>query len=228
MSQLNPVHVVIAGVSAPRCSCCAGVAGAAGSSAAASPTEPVTQTIRISSRTEYRGETRPCRQRHTPGATPYYFVPAPSRHPVLAATGLFFVILGAGQWINGHGWGAYSLLLGPRDLAASLFAVVPPGHRRERGRPVQRPRRRVVPLEHELVHLLGGDVLRRLLRRAVLGARALRCPTSATWTTQLLWPDFKAVWPSAGRAHRVRRPASSSPSRPWARGRCRPSTPRCC
>ena len=30
----------------------------------------------------------------------------------MAALGLFFVILGAGQWVNGHGWGAYSLLLG--------------------------------------------------------------------------------------------------------------------
>ena len=29
------------------------------------------------------------------GHTPYYFVPAPSRHPVLAATGLLFVIFGA-------------------------------------------------------------------------------------------------------------------------------------
>ena len=30
----------------------------------------------------------------THGQTPYYFVPGPSRHPVLAAVGLFFVILG--------------------------------------------------------------------------------------------------------------------------------------
>lgn len=48
----------------------------------------------------------------THGTTPYYFVPGPSRHPVMAAIGLFFVILGAGQWINGHGWGAYSLAFG--------------------------------------------------------------------------------------------------------------------
>ena len=48
----------------------------------------------------------------THGATPYYFVPAPSRHPVMAAIGLFFVILGAGQWINGAGWGAWSLAFG--------------------------------------------------------------------------------------------------------------------
>ena len=30
----------------------------------------------------------------------------------MAAAGLFFVILGAGQWINGSGWGKYALLLG--------------------------------------------------------------------------------------------------------------------
>ena len=56
----------------------------------------------------------------THGQTPYYFVPGPSRHPVLAAVGLFFVILGAGQWVNGHQWGAYSVLFGaefrPRDF----------------------------------------------------------------------------------------------------------------
>lgn len=38
----------------------------------------------------------------THGGTPYYYVPAESRHPVLAAAGLFFVILGAAQWINDH------------------------------------------------------------------------------------------------------------------------------
>ena len=55
------------------------------------------------------------------GQTPYYFVPGPSRHPVMAAIGLFFVILGAGQWINGHGWGAYSLLFGLLWWAVVLF-----------------------------------------------------------------------------------------------------------
>ena len=46
----------------------------------------------------------------THGTTPYYFVPGPSAYPVMAATGLLFVILGAAQWINGHDWGAWSLL----------------------------------------------------------------------------------------------------------------------
>ena len=48
----------------------------------------------------------------THGATPHYFVPSPSRHPAMAALGLFFVILGAGQWINGADWGKYSLMFG--------------------------------------------------------------------------------------------------------------------
>ena len=109
------------------------------------------------------------------------------------------MIFGAGQWINGarlgrvgRCWSA-SLLLGLRAAA-----VVPRRDRRERGRPVRRAHRRLVPLEHELVHLLGGDVLRRVLRRAVLGARCTRCRPSATSTTRILWPDFKAVWPSVG------------------------------
>lgn len=46
------------------------------------------------------------------GTTPYYYVPGLSRHPVMAAIGLFFVILGAGQWINGSAWGMYSLAFG--------------------------------------------------------------------------------------------------------------------
>ncbi len=56
-----------------------------------------------------------------PGATPHYFVPAPSGYPVSASIGLFFVILGAGFWINGAGWGMYSLILGMAIWLGTLF-----------------------------------------------------------------------------------------------------------
>ena len=46
------------------------------------------------------------------GSTPYYYVPHESRHPFMASVGLFFVILGAGQWINGSDWGKYALFFG--------------------------------------------------------------------------------------------------------------------
>ena len=43
----------------------------------------------------------------------------------------------------------------------------------------------------------------RLLRRAVLGPRALACRSLGDLDHQLLWPDFKAVWPSAAAGHGV-------------------------
>ena len=46
------------------------------------------------------------------GTQPYYFVPAPSRHPASAAFGLLLVIFGASQWVNGVEWGAWVLLAG--------------------------------------------------------------------------------------------------------------------
>ena len=46
------------------------------------------------------------------GSTPHYFIPSPSRHPVLVACGMLLVIFGASQWVNGQGWGAYVLLAG--------------------------------------------------------------------------------------------------------------------
>ena len=39
---------------------------------------------------------------HATGGTPYYYVPAPSRHPFMAALGLLFVIFGAAEWMAGH------------------------------------------------------------------------------------------------------------------------------
>jgi cytochrome c oxidase subunit 3 len=57
----------------------------------------------------------------THGTTPYYFVPGPSAFPVMAATGLLFVILGAAQWINGHQWGMWSLLAGMVIWLGTLF-----------------------------------------------------------------------------------------------------------
>ena len=64
-------------------------------------------------------------------------------------------------------------VLRPRLAVLGAVAVVRRLHPRERRRPVRPQDRPVVPLEHELVHLLGSDVLWRLLHRAVVGALAL-------------------------------------------------------
>ena len=63
---------------------------------------------------------------------------------------------------------------------------------------------------------------------ALYWARAHSVPTLGNLDNALLWPDFKAVWPSAaGRRHRVAgRHRRALPT--MGPCRCRPSTPRCC
>jgi hypothetical protein len=105
---LNPVHLIVAGVIGALLFVLALVLLVRWVSAAASRPEPHTS---FRSTRSFRGE--PFHGSHDPaGSTPVLLHSRPSRHPVLVALGLFFVILGAGQWVNGAGWGAYSLLAG--------------------------------------------------------------------------------------------------------------------
>jgi len=129
------------------------------------------------------------------GLQPYYFVPAPSRYPVLVAVGLFFLILGAGQWVNGHQWGAYSLLFG---LAMWLFIL-------------QQWFRASIAESEGGLYSDRIDVSYRwsmswfifsevMFFAAFFGAlfwlRIHSIPNLGSIENALLWPDFKAIWPS--------------------------------
>ena len=129
------------------------------------------------------------------GHQPYYFVPAPSRFPVLTATGLFFVILGAGQWVNGHQWGAYALAFG---LAMWLFVL-------------QQWFRASIAESEGGLYSDRIDVSYRwsmswfifsevMFFGAFFGAlfwlRVHAVPNLGSIENALLWPDFKAIWPS--------------------------------
>ena len=128
---------------------------------------------------------------------PYYFVPAPSRHPALAALGLFFVILGAGQWINGHGWGAYALLFG-----FLLFAfVLQQWFRQAIGESEggQYSERIDVSFRWSMSWFIYSEVM---FFGAFFGAlfwvRLHALPNLGSLENAVLWPDFRAIWPSSG------------------------------
>jgi cytochrome c oxidase subunit 3 len=131
----------------------------------------------------------------TPGQTPYYFVPAPSRHPVMAAIGLFFVILGAGQWVNGHHWGMYSLFFG---LAMWLF-VLSQWFRQAIGESEGGlySDRIDVSFRWSMSWFIFSEVM---FFGAFFGAlfwlRVHAVPNLGSLENAVLWPDFKAVWPS--------------------------------
>jgi len=131
----------------------------------------------------------------TTGKTPYYFVPGPSRHPVMAAIGLFFVILGAGQWINDHDWGKYSLVFGLLWWAVVLKQWFGDAIREsESGLYSDR-------IDVSFRWSMGWFIFSEVMFfaaffGALYWARVHAVPTLGNLENALLWPDFKALWPS--------------------------------
>ncbi len=132
---------------------------------------------------------------HATGATPYYFVPNPSRHPALAALGLFFVILGAGQWINGADWGKYSLMAGMVIWLGVLFQwfseAVSESEGGKYGHKID------LSFRWSMSWFIFSEVMFfGAFFTALWWARAHSVPGLGSLENAVLWPDFKAVWPS--------------------------------
>ena len=131
------------------------------------------------------------------GTTPYYFIPSPSRFPAQASLGLFLVILGAGQWVNGASWGAYSLALG---LVVWLFTLYQwfsvAIAESESGLYSDRID---VSFRWSMSWFIFSEVMFfAAFFGALYWARVHALPMLGNLDHQVLWPDFKAVWPSAG------------------------------
>jgi cytochrome c oxidase subunit 3 len=133
---------------------------------------------------------------HAQGSTPHYFIPNPSRHPVLAAFGLLFVILGAGQWINGADWGKYSLLAGMVIWLTVLFQWFSEAVSESEGG--QYGHKIDLSFRWSMSWFIFSEVMFfGAFFTALWWARAHSVPELGRLDQQLLWPDFKAVWPSA-------------------------------
>ena len=131
----------------------------------------------------------------THGSTPYYFVPGPSRHPVMSAVGLFFVILGATQWVNGVGWGAWSLAFGMLFWLGTLFQWFRDSINESEGGLYGRK----IDLSYRwsMSWFIFSEVMFfGAFFTALWWARSHSIPTLGSLDNALLWPDFKAVWPS--------------------------------
>ncbi len=131
------------------------------------------------------------------GKTPYYFVPAPSPRPVMAATGLFFVILGAGQWINGAGWGKWSLVAGMAIWLFTLYKWFGDAIGESEGGLYSD--RIDVSFRWSMAWFIFSEVMFfAAFFGALYWARQHGLPMLGNAEHQILWPDFKAVWPTGG------------------------------
>jgi cytochrome c oxidase subunit 3 len=113
----------------------------------------------------------------------------------MAALGLFFVILGAGQWINGVGWGAYSLTFGMILFLGVLFQwfsqAVGESEGGNYGRKID------MSFRWSMSWFIFSEVMFfGAFFTALWWARSHSIPALGSLENALLWPDFKAVWPS--------------------------------
>ena len=131
----------------------------------------------------------------THGATPYYFVPGPSRHPIMAAIGLFFVILGASQWINGASWGGWALAFGMLFWLGTLFQWFRDSIAESEGGLYSH--RIDLSYRWSMSWFIFSEVMFfGAFFTALWWARSHSVPALGSLDNALLWPDFKAVWPS--------------------------------
>lgn len=129
------------------------------------------------------------------GSTPYYYVPQPSRHPAMMAVGLFFVILGASQWINGVEWGKWSLYAGLAWVAVVLFQWFRDAVRESEGG--QYGRKVELSYRWSMSWFIFSEVMFfGAFFTALWWMRAHSVPELSGLDNALLWPDFKGVWPS--------------------------------
>jgi cytochrome c oxidase subunit III len=129
--------------------------------------------------------------------TPYYFVPAPSRHPVMLSIGLMAIFFGAGQWINDAEWGKFLMLGGFVWFFVVLFQWFSQAIRESEsgsyGHKVD------LSFRWSMSWFIFSEVMFfGAFFTALWWARSHSLPELGSLENALLWPDFKAVWPSNG------------------------------
>ena len=130
------------------------------------------------------------------GSIPNYFVPPPSRHPAMAALGLFFVIMGASQWVNDSNWGPYALLFGMLILLTVLYQwfgdAIHESESGEYGDNID------ASFRWSMSWFIFSEVMFfGAFFGALWWARVHSVPALGNADNfAFIWPDFKAIWPS--------------------------------
>jgi cytochrome c oxidase subunit 3 len=108
---------------------------------------------------------------------------------------MFFVILGASQWINGHGWGSYALLAGVVIWLFTLFQWFSVSIAESRSGLYSQ--RIDVSFRWSMSWFIFSEVMFfAAFFGALYWARVHSVPALGSLENQILWPDFRAAWPT--------------------------------
>ena len=136
----------------------------------------------------------------TSGHEPYYFVPAPSKWPLVGSISLFFFMVGLTGMINGRDYGQYSFALGAAILVYMFFGWFGDVIRESEGGSYNHR------VDASFRWSMGWFIFSEVMFFAgFFGALFYARVISMPWLGDLdhkafLWPDFSAQWPNVGPA----------------------------
>lgn len=131
------------------------------------------------------------------GQAPYYYVPGPSKWPVLMGTALLVTMAGASAWVNGMGWGMAVNIAGIiASLMVMYFWFGDAIAESEAGMYSAR-------IDTSYRWSMGWFIFSEVMFfgaffGALFYARTISMPWLADLDHKLLWPDFAANWGNAG------------------------------
>jgi cytochrome c oxidase subunit III len=134
---------------------------------------------------------------HAPAAPGKYFVPEPSKWPLVGSVALLLLAFGAVGTMNKLGWGWWSLAAGFAVLLYMLFGwfgtVIKESEGRLYGKNVD------TSFRWSMSWFIFSEVMFFAAFFGALGwARLHSVPDLGSIDSKLLWPNFAATWPTTG------------------------------
>ncbi len=130
---------------------------------------------------------------------PYYFVPGPSRWPLLAGISMLVTMLGASAWVNDAAWGRIVCLVGIVAMLAVLFRWFGEAIRESEGGLYSQR------IDYSFRWSMGWFIFSEVMFfgaffGALFYARSITMPWLGDLDHKLIWPDFSPQWGNTGPA----------------------------
>lgn len=130
---------------------------------------------------------------------PYYFVPGPSKWPVLGGSTLLMTMFGAAAWVNGVVWGEYLNFAGIFLTLVVLYNWF--GDAIAESESGKYSARIDVSYRWSMSWFIFSEVMFfAAFFGALFYARSISMPWLADLDHKILWPDFTAQWGNIGPA----------------------------
>ncbi|MBC3934084.1 cytochrome c oxidase subunit 3 [Undibacterium rugosum] len=135
-------------------------------------------------------------------AAPYYFVPGPSKWPIMAGASLLLTMIGASAWVNSVSWGSYANFAGIILTLIVLYNWFGDAIAESEGGKYSA--RIDVSYRWSMSWFIFSEVMFfGAFFGALFYARSITMPWLGDLDHKVLWPDFAAQWGNTGPAGTV-------------------------